>query len=81
MGFQIRHGVIFFPVSRKSAFCFSKAVQIYAVLLFVQKLLAVMLAVDVQKVRTDLAKLGHRDRPSVGPADVFPVAADLPLEK
>ena len=39
-----------------------------------------MLAVDIQKLPADLPQLGHGDRPSVDPADVFSLAGNFPLE-
>ena len=58
----------------------AEAVQIAAMALLIQEKLAVVLAVNVEKAAADLPQLGHGDGSSVGPAGVFPVAVDLPLE-
>ena len=50
-------------------------------LFLIQQLLAVVLAVDVQQLPANPPQLGHGDGPAVGPADVFPVRSDLPLEQ
>ena len=50
-------------------------------LLLVQKLLAVVLAVDIQQAAAQHFQLSHRHRPPVHPADVFSVAVDLPLQQ
>ena len=40
-----------------------------------------MLAVDIQKIRTDLAQLADGNGPSIGTARVFAVSSNLPLQK
>ena len=50
-------------------------------LFLVQKLLAVMLAVNIQQLGTDLPQLGHSQRPSVDPAGIFAVHRHLPLQQ
>ena len=78
---QSRHGGIFLSVSGKVRFHPAEAIQISAVLLLVQKLLAVMLTVDIQKLRADLPQLRDRQRPSVDPAGVFAVRRHLALQE
>ncbi|MPM74214.1 hypothetical protein SDC9_121199 [bioreactor metagenome] len=77
---QLRHGIIGPAVLAQRIFQPPKAVQIRAVLLLVQKLLSVVLAVDVQEVRPQRAQLGYRNRPAVDAAKVFAVHVDLPLD-
>ena len=50
-------------------------------LLLIQQCRAVMLAVDVQKLRADPAQLGHGDGPAVGTAVVLAVGRQFPLEQ
>ena len=50
-------------------------------LFLIQKLLAVVLAMDVQKLSADLAQLSDGQRAAIGAADVLTVPADLPLQQ
>ena len=50
-------------------------------LLLIQKLLSVVLAVDIQQGGAQAAELGHSHRPAVDPAGVPAVGVDLPLEE
>ena len=47
----------------------------------VQKLLPVVLSMDIQKLPPQLPELGHGQRPPVHPAYVPAVPLDLPLEQ
>ena len=47
----------------------------------VQQLLAVVLAMDIQKLSAQGLELGHRHRAAVDPAQVLAVGQDLPLEE
>ena len=77
---QFRHGIINAPVLVQGAFQPTKTVQICAVLFLVQKLLTVVLTVDVQKVCPQCPQLGHRDRPTVDAAEILSVSVDLALD-
>ena len=50
-------------------------------LFLIQKLLAVVLTMDVQKLSADLAQFGNSQRAAIGAADVLAVPADLPLQQ
>ena len=78
---QIGHGVIAGGIALPLGLQAAEPVQIGAVLLLVQQLLAVMLAVDIQKLPSDLSKLGHRHRAPVGPAQILSLGVELPLEQ
>ena len=47
---------------------------------FVQKLLPIVLTVDVQQAAAQGAQLGHGHGPPVAAADIFPVCVNLPLQ-
>ena len=81
MGFQVRHGVVFLPVRRQHGLRPPEAVQISPVLLLIQKLLAVVLAVDVQQFGTDLPQLADCDGAAIGPTGILAVTENLPLQK
>ena len=76
-----RHGVIGAAVGSQRGLHPPEAVQIRAMLFLIQKLLAVVLAMDVQKLSADLAQLGNSQRAAIGAADVLAVPADLPLQQ
>ena len=50
-------------------------------LLFVEQLLPVVLAVDIEQTRTNALELRDRHRPSTHAADVFPIGVQLALQK
>ena len=78
---QSCHGGIFLSVSGKGRVHPAEAIQISAVLLLVQKLLPVMLTVDIQKLSADLPQLRDSQRPPVDPAGVFAVRRHLALQE
>ena len=75
------HGVIGAAVGSQGGLHPPEAVQIRAMLFLIQKLLAVVLAMDIQKLSADLAQLGNSQRAAIGAADVLAVPADLPLQQ
>ncbi|MPM72760.1 hypothetical protein SDC9_119736 [bioreactor metagenome] len=77
---QLRHRAIGGAVFPQRALQSPKGIQIRAVPLLVQKLLPVVLAVDIQKLPAKHPQLRYRHRPSVDPAEVFSVCVQLPLE-
>ena len=46
----------------------------------VQQLLPVVLAMDVEQLPPQLPKLGHRQRPSVHPADIAAISLNFALK-
>ena len=72
---------ILFSIRIYKGFRLSEAVQIYNMLLLVQKLLPVVLPMDIQQPRAQRPQLRHRHRPPVDTAHVFAVCLYLPLQK
>ena len=75
------HSVIGRPKRRLSRLQSPKAVQIVQMTGRVQKLLSIVLTMDVQKLSAQLPELGDRQRAPVQAAKVLPVRLDLPLEE
>ena len=69
------------PVGLQRPSRLPKAIQVFQMAALVQKLLSVMLAVDIQQLPAQSLQLGHRHRTTVDPADIFAVGHDLPLKE
>ena len=59
----------------------AETVQVDLMLFFIQKLLSVMLAMDIQQTVAQRAKLCHCHRPAVDTADILAVGMDFTLQK
>ena len=77
---RLFHRVIARAIGFQLVFHAAKAVYVDKVLLFVEQLLPVVLAVDVEQARADALELCDRHRPSAHAADVFAVAVQLALQ-
>ena len=78
---QIRQGLISRPVGPKRCLGLAEPVQILQMAILVQKLLTVMLAVDIEKLAAQSFQLGHRHRTTIDPAEILSVGHDLPLKE
>ena len=77
---RLFHHVIARTVRCQLIFHAAKAVEVDKVLLFVEQLLSVVLAVDIEQARADTLELRDRHRPSAHAADVFAVTVQLALQ-
>ena len=49
-------------------------------LFFIQQLLSIMLAVNIDQMAPQYPQLRHRNRPPAYPTDIFPIRSDLTLQ-
>ena len=77
---QLRHSLVFFAVIAPQRLIPGKCVQKSKMVVLIKQRRGIMLAVDVDKLDTQLPQNGHRYEASVDPADIFPVQKNLPLD-
>ena len=69
----------FFSVCVQRVFQLAKVVQVGPMQILIQKLLAIVLAMDIQQFRADFPELGDRNGSAIDPADIFSIGENLPL--